>query len=180
MSCSPLGFLPGACAASPSTASPSGFCTLFRVRQHVWLQLAGLLLGLSWRVLCCATWFSPMCRALPQGLQLALFSLLQVPLGFSGHRVSVLLLPWCRGLGLALPFFLGFSCSTCLLGWLGFCTLCQGAPIAMVSAWVDGAVTLLPFPYSLTLGWVCFWPTVSPAQGITLGPVLYSCTLECM
>ena len=31
--------------------------------------------------------------ALPQGLQRALLSLLQVPLGFSGHRVSVLL-PW--------------------------------------------------------------------------------------
>ena len=28
MSCSPLGFLPCACAASPSAASPSGFCTL--------------------------------------------------------------------------------------------------------------------------------------------------------
>ena len=64
------------------------------VRQHVWLQFAGLLPGLGWRVLCCATWFSPMCRALPQGLQRALFSLLQVPLEFSGHRVSVLLLPW--------------------------------------------------------------------------------------
>ena len=25
---------------------------------------------------------------------------------------------------------------------------------------------------SLTLGWVCFWPTVSPAQGITLRPCL--------
>ena len=33
-------------------------------------------------------------RPLPQGLQRALFSLLQVPLGFSGHRGSVLLLPW--------------------------------------------------------------------------------------
>ena len=33
-------------------------------------------------------------RPLPQGLQCALFSLLQVPLGFSGHRGSVLLLPW--------------------------------------------------------------------------------------
>ena len=33
-------------------------------------------------------------RALPQGLQRALFSLLQVTLGFSRHRGSVLLLPW--------------------------------------------------------------------------------------
>ena len=38
--------------------------------------------------------FSPMCRALPQGLQRALLSLMQVHWGFSGHRVSVLLLPW--------------------------------------------------------------------------------------
>ena len=90
----PLGFLPCACTASPYAASPSGFLHPWRVRQHVWLQFAGLLPGLGWRVLCCATWFSPMCRAFPQGLQRALFSLLQVPLWFSGHRVSVLLLPW--------------------------------------------------------------------------------------
>ena len=47
------------------------------------------------------------------------------------------------------PFllFLGFSCSACLLGKLGFCTLCQGAPVAVVSAWFAGEVTLLPFPY---------------------------------
>ena len=72
---------------------PSWFVILFlclhpfRVRQHVWLQLAGLLPGLVWEVLCCATWFSPMCRALPLGLQRALFSLLQVPLVFL-HPVS--------------------------------------------------------------------------------------------
>ena len=71
-----------------------------------------------------------MCRALPQGLQLA-----QVTLGFSGHRVSVLLLPWWR--------WLGFSPSLLFL--------CQGAPVAVVSAWVDGAVTL------------CFWPAVFQA-----------------
>ena len=33
-------------------------------------------------------------RPLLQSLQRALLSLLQVPLGFSGHRGSVLLLPW--------------------------------------------------------------------------------------
>ena len=32
--------------------------------------------------------FSPMCRALPQGLQRALLSLMQVQLEFSGHRVK--------------------------------------------------------------------------------------------
>ena len=42
----------------------------------------------------CAIWFAPMCRTLPQDLQRALLSLLQVTLGFSGHRGSVLLLSW--------------------------------------------------------------------------------------
>ena len=30
---------------------------------------------------------------------------------------------------------------------MGFCTLCQGAPVEVVSAWFAGEVTLLPFPY---------------------------------
>ena len=50
--------------------------------------------------------------------------------------------------------FLGFSCSACLLGWLGLCTLCQGVPVAVLSAWFAGGVPLLPFPY---LRWVYFW-----------------------
>ena len=50
--------------------------------------------------------------------------------------------------------FLGFSCSTCLLGWLWLCTLCQGVPVAVLSAWFAGGVPLLPFPY---LRWVYFW-----------------------
>ena len=41
--------------------------------------------------------------------------------------------------------FLGFSCSACLLGWLGLCALCQGVPVAVLSAWFAGGV-LLPFP----------------------------------
>ena len=43
--------------------------------------------------------------------------------------------------------FLGFSCSAYLLGWLGLCTLCQGVPVAVLSAWFAGGVPLLPFPY---------------------------------
>ena len=50
--------------------------------------------------------------------------------------------------------FLGFSCSACLLGWLWLCTLCQGVPVAVLSAWFAGGVPLLPFPY---LRWVYFW-----------------------
>ena len=30
---------------------------------------------------------------------------------------------------------------------MGLCTLCQGAPVAVVSAWFESEVTLLPFPY---------------------------------
>ena len=46
--------------------------------------------------------------------------------------------------------FLGFSCSACLLGWLGLCTLCQGVPVEVLSAW---------FPCCLfrALEWVYFW-----------------------
>ena len=49
--------------------------------------------------------------------------------------------------------FLGFSCSACLLGWLWFCPLCQGVPVAVLSAWFAGGVPLLPFP---SLRWVYF------------------------
>ena len=48
----------------------------------------------------------------------------------------------------ALPFFFWASPTPlpCWGRW-GFCTLCQGAPVAVVSAWFAGEVTLLPFPY---------------------------------
>ena len=65
-----------------------------------------------------------MLRPLPQGLQRTLFSLLLVPLGFSGLLLLRL-----------------------LAGVVGLCTLCQGAPVAVLSAWFAGGVPLLPFPY---------------------------------
>ena len=73
------------CAASPSVASPSGFCTLdgcvslsdSSLLVYSWGWVGGVLL-----------------RPLPQGLQRTLFSVMQVPLWFLGHRGSVLLLPW--------------------------------------------------------------------------------------
>ena len=43
--------------------------------------------------------------------------------------------------------FSGFSCSACLLGWLGLYTLCPGLPVAVLSAWFAGGFPLLPFPY---------------------------------
>ena len=56
--------------------------------------------------------------------QRTLFSLLQVPLGFSGLLLLRL-----------------------LAGIVGLCTLCQGVPVAVLSAWFAGGVPLLPFPY---------------------------------
>ena len=58
---------------------PFGVLHPWRVHQHVFLQSAGLLLGLGWWGLCYVTWFSPMCHTLPQGLQP---SQLQATLGF--------------------------------------------------------------------------------------------------
>ena len=63
-------------------------------------------------------------RPLPLGLQRTLFLLLLVPLGFSGLLLLRL-----------------------LAGVVGLCTLCQGAPVAVLSAWFAGGVPLLPFPY---------------------------------
>ena len=52
-------------------------------------------------------------------------------------------------MGWASPFpSYGLPLLRLLAGVVGvFCILCQGAPVALVSAWVDGEVTLLPFPY---------------------------------
>ena len=103
---------------SPFRFFPFGVLCPWRVRQHICIQSAGLLLRLGWWCLGCVTWFSPMSQALPQGLRLAQPSqLLTTLVFFSRHRVSVLQLPWWRGLGFN-PFllFLGFSCSACLLG----------------------------------------------------------------
>ena len=106
-------FLFCACTASPSAASPSGFCPL---TEWVGMSVSSLLVYSSvWLEGSCCDFFLSAC---------ALFSLL--------------LVHWD---------FLGFSCSTCLLGWLGLYTLCQGVPVAVLSAWFAGGVPLLPFPY---------------------------------
>ena len=109
MSCYPLRFLPCACAASPSAASPLGFCTF-----------AGcVVMSGSSLLVCSRGWFGRFFAA---------------PLGFL--PCAVLFLRACS-----------VHCFPCCRFPLGFCTLCQGAPVALVSAWVDGEVTLLPFPY---------------------------------
>ena len=114
-------------------------------------------LWLGWRGLCCVTWFSPMCRALPQGLRLAQLSQLQVTLGFSCHPSFCF--PGDVGWASALPFFASPAPLACR-GWLGY------APCVRVLQlrWYLLRLTVRsPCCHSLTLGWVCFWPTVSQA-----------------
>ena len=65
-----------------------------------------------------------MLRPLSLGLQRALFSLLQVPLRFSGLLLLRL-----------------------LAGVVGLCTPFQDAPVAVLSAWFAGGVPLLPLLY---------------------------------
>ena len=89
-----------------------------------------------------------MYHALPQGLRLAQPSQLLAALGFfrsPGVCPSASLVAW---VGLQpFPSFSGLLLLRLLAGVGGFCTLCQGAPVAVVSAWFAGEVTLLPFPY---------------------------------
>ena len=67
------------------------------------------------------------------------------------------------------PFPSFFCASPAQAGWqgfAGFCTLCQGAPVGVVSAlWVTVSSPCL---LSLTLGWVSFWPAVSTASAAKL------------
>ena len=77
----------------------------------------------------------------------AAFPSCRLPWGFPVTGCLSFCFPGDVGWASALPFFFCFSCSDCLQGLAGLCTLCQGAPVAVVSAWVEGAVTLLPFPY---------------------------------
>ena len=51
---------------------------------------------------------------------------------------------------------------TGLQGLAGFCNLCQGAPVGVVSAlWLTVSS---PCWLSLTLGWASFWTAVSPVS----------------
>ena len=147
-------------AQLPLRCFPLGFCAL---AGCVGMSDSSLLVyswGCAGRVCAVPLGFSPMCCALPQGLQRALLSLMQVHWGFSGHRVSVLLLPWCHGLGFSPSLLFLCICSACLQGWPGLYTLCQGAPVTVMSPWFG---VWSPCSLSLTLGWVCFWPAASQA-----------------
>ena len=70
------------------------------------------------------------------------------PWGFPVTGCLSFCFPGDVGWASALPFF--FCASPALLacrGRRGYAPLCQGAPVAVVSAWFEGEVTLLPFPY---------------------------------
>ena len=142
---------------------PFGVLHPWRVHQHVgpvcWSTPGVGLVGSLLRHLV----FSHV-SALPGGLRLAQPSQLLATLGFSGHRVSVLQLPWWRGLGLQpFPSFSGLLLLRLLAGVVGIlhpvsgCSSCGGVCL------VCSLQVRSPCCPSLTLGCVCFWPAVSQA-----------------
>ena len=130
-----------------------------------WLQFAGLLLRWSLVVglqvsLMRRLVFYHVPRSSSGACCLRSFPCSRFPWGFSGHWVSVLLLPWWVGWASAFPFlFCASPAPAGLQGFAGFCTLCQGAPVGVVSAlWTTVSS---PCWLSLTLGWMSFWTAVS-------------------
>ena len=117
---------------SPFRFFPFGVLHPWRVRQHVCLQSAGVLLRLGWWGLCYVTWFSPMSQALPQGLRLVQPSQLLATLGFRSPGVcpSASLVAWVRLQ--PFPFFSGLLLLCLLAGVVGVlhpvsgCSSCGG------------------------------------------------------
>ena len=92
------------------------------------------LLGL--RCLSCVAGFSHLCQLFLRVLRLALRPLPQVALGGFCPFSDTVCLTYCCAGGVSWSATLLF-CYRCLFctGWLaGFCTLCQGAPIGVVTA----------------------------------------------
>ena len=121
-----------------------------------------LLLG--WRYLCCVTWFSAMCRALPPRPAACAAYPAAGSLGdFQVTGCRSFCFPGDVGWASALPFFFCASpAPNGLQGLAGFCTLCQGAPVGVVSAlW---STVSSPCWLSLTLGWGSFWTAASPVS----------------
>ena len=124
----------------------------------------GGVLLLGWRCLCCVTWFSTMCRALPPGPAACAAYPAAGSLGeFPVTGCLSFCFPGDVGWASALPFFFCASpAPTSLQGLAGFCTLCQGASVGVVSALWSKVSS--PCWLSLTLGWMSFWTTVSPVS----------------
>ena len=70
----------------------SGCCNLSSSSLLVYSCGGALLLG--WRCLCCVTWFYHVPCSSSGAYSLRSFPCSRFPWGFSGHRASVLLLPW--------------------------------------------------------------------------------------
>ena len=168
----PLGFLPCASAASPSTASPyrvlpppPSAAYPSRVRHPFRLQFAGLLLrwglvvGLEGYLLRHLVFSHVPCSS-SGACSLSIFPSCRLPRGF---QVTGCLscFPGEVGWASALPFF--FCASPAPLacsGWLGYAPCVR---VLQLRCCLLGLKVRSPCCPSLTLGWVCFWPTVSQA-----------------
>ena len=125
----------------------SGFCNISGSSLLVYSCSGDLLLG--WRCLCCVTWFSTMCRALPPGPAACAAYPAAGSLGdFQVTGCLSFCFPGDVGWAQPFPSFLCFSCS----GWLtGVRWLLH--PVSGCSSWGgacsldDSVVTLLAFPY---------------------------------
>ena len=105
-----------------------------------------------------------MCRALPPGPAACVAYPAAGSLGdFQVTGCLSFCFPGDVGWTSALPFFFCASPAPAgLQGLAGFCTLCQGAPVGVVSAlW---SMVSSPCWLSLTLGWVSFWTAVRCLQ----------------
>ena len=135
-------------AAPPSAASPSGFCALAGCVSVSDSSLLVYSWGCAGGVFAVPLGFSPMCRALPQGLQSALLSLMQVHLGVfrsPGVCPSASLVTW-----VGFQPFPSFSMLLLLRLLAGVAGVLH--PVSGCSRYGDvslvwGEVTLLPFPY---------------------------------
>ena len=134
------------------------------MRRPFRLQFAGLLL--RWRLVVRLEGYLLLhlvfCHVPCSSSGACSFPSCRLPWGFQVTGCLSFCFPGDVGWASALPFFFYASLApTGLQGLAWFCTLCQGAPVAVVSA--IGLKVRSPCCPSLTLGWVCFWHTVSQA-----------------
>ena len=160
MSCSPLGFLPCACATSPSAASPSGFCTLPGASAclapacwstpGVGLECS-LLRHLVFSHVPCSSSGPAACAVFPAAGSLRVFR-------SPGGCPSASLMTW-----VGLSPFPTFWASTAPLACWGSWGFAPCVRVLQLRWCLLGLKVRSPCCPSLTLGWVCFWPAVSPA-----------------
>ena len=154
----------------------SGFCNLSG--SSLLVYSCGGALWLGWRCLWCVAWFSTLCSALPPGPAVCAA---YPAAGSLGDFLPFLSPGACPSASLVAQvgqqpfpsFFCASPAPAGLQGFAGFCTLCQGAPVGVVSAlWATVSSSCL---LSLTLGWVSFWTAVS-----TVSVSCKVCRLGCL